>query len=187
MPETPLYTASFTVDSQVDLPAFINDFSGTVSRYIPLMPADAEAVLFKIRVIVSELLTNTIKHTRESATTQLNVAITADKLVLIRQDDCAPMHFSATDQRPLLVWPIAAEHYNCRYTVYEDDLNALSVSIDSAGKASFHAWQNPEAFINIPALNEHFGLLMIALTTQAFTYEYQPHSKANIFTAAIHF
>ncbi|GGH80100.1 hypothetical protein HNQ91_004925 [Filimonas zeae] len=187
MPETPLYTATFTVDSQVDLPVFISDLSNTVSAHLPLAPAEADVVLFKLRVIVSELLTNTIKHTQESATTLLRVTITSDGMQLIRQDDCAPMHFPANDKRPSLVWPIPAEHCNHRYTVYEDDLNALSLSINDTGTASFYAWQNPDALINIPSLNEHFGLLMIALSTQAFTYEYQPATKANIFTASIEF
>lgn len=187
MPETPLYTAAFPVSSLVNLPVFINELEGIVREQLPLKNDAADTVVFKIKVIVSELLTNTIKHTDELATTSLSVTIFDNRIQLIRGDNCAPMHFPETDQRPRLAWPLAASLRNAAYVVYADDLNTLSLIIDEDSKARFTAWQNPDVVLNIPTLNEHFGLLIIALSSDLFTYEYSPVSKENIFTVTIHF
>lgn len=187
MPETPLYIADFPVSSLVNLPVFINELESTIRKQLPLKSDAAETVIFKIKVIVSELLTNTIKHTNELATTSLSVTLFSNRIQLIRGDNCAPMHFPETDQRPRLAWPLAAPLLNAAYVVYADDLNTLSLIIDEDSKARFTAWQNPEAIVNVPTLNEHFGLLMIALSSDLFTYEYAPASKENIFTVTIHF
>lgn len=187
MPETPLYTATFPVTSLINLPVFINELSSTVLEQLPLQGDEAEAVIFKIKVIVSELLTNTIKHTEELARTELSITINKHQMQLVRRDNCNPMHFPATDSRPHLSWPLPPVYNNHTYVVYEDDLNSLSLVIEADSKARFVAWQNPDAFINVPTLNEHFGLLMIALSSNMFSYEYAPGTKENIFTVTIHF
>lgn len=170
----------------IDLPLFLDEISGALHHQLPLEPAAKELALFKVRTIISELLTNTIKHT-DQKDSLLELTISGNQLHIVRLDKCSPLQFSATDTRPALIWPLPPEHCHIKHIVYADDLNTLFVEAELQGVAHFTTWQNPSDLFNVNTLQEHFGLLMVTLSADTFTYRYDHQTRENIFTAIIVF
>jgi anti-sigma regulatory factor (Ser/Thr protein kinase) len=141
---------------------------------------------FKARVIISELLTNTIKHTQQQ-TAVLEVEIYKHSLQFVRRDHSLPLQLPATESREALIWPLHEKYHNTKMVVYEDDLNALWITITPPGTTRFSVTPKPADTCNINSLHEHFGLLLVTLSSDSFTYDYNADTGENVFVTFIRF
>lgn len=183
MDEQPLHTIQFNITRTDRVAPLLDEVVKSIAPLLLVAESRHEEIAFKSKVIVSELLTNTIKHTQQKSTL-LEVAIYREELRFIRRDYCAPLHFPATASRKALEWPLSPALYPDTMVVYEDDLNALWVQVTETG-ALFSVTPKPAEDCNINSLHEHFGLLLVTLSSNKFTYEYYPDTQENIFTASI--
>lgn len=184
MPLTPNHTQQFPVTGLKHLPVFTDQVTDFISRSVPLPPPQLQTLLFRCKTIISELLTNTIKHAEQDKTL-LEVHIFEDAVQITRRDGCAPLQLrNKADGQPLH-WPLPSLHHNTSHIVYGDDLNTLLLRIDQQGKGKFEALQNSSNDFNVNSLHEHYGLLLIALCSQLFTYLYDTDANENVFTAIV--
>lgn len=183
MDEQPLHRVQFRLTRADRITPLLEEVVKAITPLLPVQESRHEEIAFKSRVIVSELVTNTLKHTQQK-TTVLDALIYADKLCFVRRDFCAPLQFPATSAREAISWPFPAARNGEKIVVYEDDLNALQLTVTTRG-ATFSVIPKPAEDCNINSLHEHFGLLLICLSCDAFSYEYIPDTQENIFTTCI--
>jgi anti-sigma regulatory factor (Ser/Thr protein kinase) len=155
---------------------FLQDVISFIERHIP---EKAEQVAFSIRVIITELLTNGIKHSRhEPSGIELNIS--PDLLIIKKIDNGEPFQLKG----PGMEWPLTDKVDN-HVTIYADELNGLFAKIIAPYSLSFYAESYPtndERFLDI---SEHYGLVIICRASNSFVYQYNPRSQQNIFTATI--
>lgn len=183
MGEQPLHSIQFNITRTDRVAPLLDEVVQSIMPLLRVAPARLEEIAFKSKVIVSELLTNTIKHTQQQ-TMLLEVTIYDKELRFTRRDHSAPLHFPANTNREPLIWPLDPTQYPEAIVVYEDDLNALWVAVTAEG-AIFSVTPKPAEECNINSLHEHFGLLLVALSSNRFTYVFHPDTQENIFTAMI--
>ncbi|BAV10237.1 hypothetical protein SAMN05421788_104392 [Filimonas lacunae] len=186
MSEQPLHTHIFPVSYLKHLPTYLEEVLSFIEQHLPPLYTHSPSLLFYCKTILSELLTNTIKHAEQDAT-ELLITLYPQYLTIIRRDQCPPLHFSCTAQNTSLQWPLAASLLNTRHVIYKDDLNVLHLQLTAEGQAIFEAWQNTGNTFDINTLHEHYGLLMITLSSKIFTYLYDAGTQQNIFTATVEY
>lgn len=186
MGEGSLHTIQFKVTRVDRVPLLLEEIVKSITPFLSIGPDRYEEVTFKTRVIISELLTNTIKHTQQQ-TTLLEVEVYKNELRFIRREHALPLHLPATESREALVWPLHDKYYNKKMVVYEDDLNALWITISATGTTRFSVTPKPADTCNINSLHEHFGLLLVTLSSDSFTYDYNADTGENVFVTFIRF
>ncbi|GAB2698042.1 hypothetical protein GCM10027037_22800 [Mucilaginibacter koreensis] len=136
-----------------------------IRQHIILPDAATEQLLFEAKVVLTELLTNGIKHSGGQVTC-LRIEIEKNSICFVKKDSGRAM---ALLQHPQLCKP---GDTTC---ITHDALHALHASLTAPQRISFtctkHDWN-----VSIPdyhQLPEHFGLLIIAKVADEFGYEYK--------------
>lgn len=186
MGERLLHTIQFKITRTDKVPPLLDQVIKAITPLLPIAPGRQEEMSFKTRIIISELLTNTIKHTQQQSTV-LEVEIYENGLQFVRRDHSLPLHFPAIESREALLWPLHEKYFNKKMVVYEDDLNALWVTISETGAARFSVTPKPAESCNINSLHEHFGLLLVTLSSDSFTYDFNANTGENVFITFISF
>ena len=138
-----------------------------------------EELSFKTRVIVTELLTNSIKHTTGNVT-GLELNITDDALTIKKIDEGDPFHIT----NPSAEWPFT-DLVDTTITIYADALNGLFAKVTAPYNLSFYTESYPVDDVILTDISEHFGLVIICRASNSFVYQYNPSSKQSIFTVTI--
>jgi two-component sensor histidine kinase len=136
--------------------------------------ADGAKVNFKLKVIVTELLNNALKHA-ESAETRIHVLI-GEKTIRIEKTD----YGNRFDPENL----ITAKNNTpgSRVMLTTDSLNNLYAIIEKDTYVKFYCEENAAAVTpDVNDINEHFGLLIITRSSDEFTYRYDITSGLNTF------
>jgi anti-sigma regulatory factor (Ser/Thr protein kinase) len=154
---------------------------GHITANIPA-DADTEDILFRSKVIITELLTNAIKHGgRES--TLFDIEISANQLSIQKIDQGTPLYLvdnpkhspsdSQTENRKL----ISADPMNLLYAYWEKENAIRFISEETS----------IEDFLSVEQVMEHFGILIITRASDEFTYTYHKDTSSNIFKVRINF
>ncbi|HWB26333.1 MAG TPA: hypothetical protein VG738_12675 [Chitinophagaceae bacterium] len=141
---------------------------------------DTEDLLHRCKFIITELCTNAIKHSGE-AKSILHIYTQEGTLIIKKTDTGKP--FSSCMNNIDISFPLAPEIDTL--VLMEDDINRLNLQRVDDYNATFYAEQ-----LNLPVaagkrLNEHFGLVLICLSADSFTYTHDPYDGSNIFIASI--
>lgn len=141
--------------------------------------ADSEDILFRCKVIVTELLTNAIKHAGEN-TTLFDIETDGRYLVIRKTDHGAPlylvdMHNHTTTDQPANKKLISADPLNLLYAHWESENSIRFISEESS----------IDDFTSVEQVMEHFGILIISRSADEFTYTYHKKDKSNIFKIRI--
>lgn len=138
-----------------------------------------DEVSFKTRVIVTELLTNSIKHTAGSIT-GVELSINNNIFTIKKIDEGGPFHI----KDPSVEWPLT-DLVGTTLTIYADALNGLFAKVITPNSLSFYSETYPDEDIILSDISEHFGLVIICRACNSFVYQYNPSSKQSIFTVTI--
>jgi hypothetical protein len=131
-------------------------------------------LLFKSKFILTELLTNAIKHAN-SNDVGLNLEITDTFVRFIKTDYGSPF----------VLQQINDEQFKDALIVTADVMHTLYAK-EEGGDLHFYCHENEAPSIDIDHdFPEHFGLLIITKAADDFYYQYNPELQANIFTATI--
>lgn len=148
------------------------------------LPAKAAQIVFKTKMIVSELLTNSIKHTNGEFTL-LELIAAADNFIIRRIDNGKPFNLTGPgNNTDRLQWPLTG-NLKKAIKIHNDHLNGLFAHITSPYSLSFHAESYSEGEVIFPDISEHYGLIIICRASDSFTYQLDPASMSNIFTVTI--
>ncbi|AYL95855.1 hypothetical protein [Mucilaginibacter celer] len=145
-----------------------------------------EDVSFRVRTILIELLTNSLKHHSEQ-TTLIEVSLKNNKLSIKKLDKGQP--FQIKTRQYLLKWPLPLDVLKKNeIAVYGDDFGTLKGRLKNSNKLEFYTEDVDVQYVDrevIKGLNEHYGLMIITRASDVFNYEYKPGTGANNFTSII--
>jgi len=140
-----------------------------IATSLPDNPA-AKQTIFKAKVIITELLTNSLKHSG-TANTLIDITVNEGELEIVKTDFGAPLNLN---------------NANNKAPVTNDVLHTLYAVQKSQNKIQFICEENNLGkVIAIDGIIEHFGLLIITRAADNFTYIYEPETKANKFKATL--
>ena len=137
---------------------------------------NAENTLFKAKIIITELLTNALKHS-DSKTTIIDVKITNKILTITKINYSAPLTLIAKTNATAYKVAITTDMLHTLYckSTAKDQVKFLceETSIDDTS--------------SINGIVEHFGLLIITKAADIFVYTYDHRVQSNTFVATIEY
>ena len=152
-----------------------------IRQEVTLEGVQRELLLNHCKFIITEFCTNSIKHSGQPESI-FNIYIDGDNLVIEKKDNGAP--FSIRWKEHKLSFPLP-EHIDT-ITLMEDDINRLRMQKLTINSVRFYTEQNTGNSDTAHFINEHFGLIIISLSSTRFTYTWDEVTRNNIFTATIH-
>lgn len=135
--------------------------------------AGVNGLLFKSKFVLTELLTNAIKHANTDEVT-LNIEITESLVRFIKTDHGTPMNFPKVE----------SESFKNAIIITADIMHTL-YAVKQNGKLYFHCHENSDTVITMNGFPEHFGLLIITKAADEFYYLYNEQNKVNTFAVSI--
>jgi two-component sensor histidine kinase len=153
--------------------ASLQEIRGFIDEFLPA-DAVAEDFGFKVEMVITELLTNALKHVKNAET---NIRIYLDDNYLsiektdfgtqFNPDNFADIFNQATGYKILLTF---------------DELHSIYAVLETNNTVRFIC-ENKKNMnrIDINGINEHFGMIIITKSSEAFTYHYDTSSGLNKF------
>lgn len=177
------YAKDYVFDCQPSsISSLLNTVVSDISNYVP----DVLIIETKCRLILTELLTNALKHSL-SQETIISISIDDEKLQITKFDHGRPFYLARWKEREELEWPLHG-YDGKKLVIYEDLMCCLYGYIESPFKLSFSTKDFPVKTPPRPKeILEHFGLMILTKASHYFTYVYDPEEKANIFRSEILF
>lgn len=151
---------------------------GFIGSLLPVYP-EIEQILFKSKIVVTELLTNAIKHSGPSET-MLRVVFNNTSEVTIEKTDFGN-RFNPGNKISRLkttgenIVQLSKDSMHSIYAVKEENNFIKFVCED----------RSDDNTPNVNAIEEHFGLLIITKAADEFTYHYDEQSGLNTFTTVL--
>ncbi len=139
----------------------------TLSKHVPL----SENVRRKIKLILVELVTNSIKHSTDPEAL-IRLTINHPELTIEKVDIGLQIKFRGAEQIPF-------DEADKTIKVHFNELNSLDIKILDPYRFKFI-----DAFkenMNIDHMPEHFGLYIITMASDNFEYQHDPESQENTF------
>lgn len=155
-----------------------------VIAYITQKEKISDDTISKLKLILVELLTNSLKHSGGEKTT-LEVATNGTQLTIKKTDSGNGLAIRYEEN--LLEWPLPGKHHANRIlTVYTDSNAILKAKLTNNCCLQFFIEETEQTGpLDINALTEHFGLMIITRACHTFGYEFDIDSCTNTFTASI--
>lgn len=151
-----------------------------IRQEVTLEGVQRELLLNHCKFIITEFCTNSIKHSGQPESI-FNIYIDGDNLVIEKTDTGAAFHVTWKENK--LFFPLP-EHIGT-ITLMEDDINRLCMQKLTNKSVRFYTEQNTSNSTT-SYVNEHFGLIIISLSSTRFTYTWDDATRSNIFMATIH-
>jgi hypothetical protein len=148
-----------------------------------VIPADADRddIMFRCKVIITELLTNAIKHAGEGITL-FDIENEGKELIIKKTDHGSPLYLVDNHTHA------PAEKTESKKLLTADPLNSLYACWESENSIRFISEESSiEDFLSVEQVMEHFGILIISRSSDEFTYTYNKETISNIFRVRIDF
>jgi hypothetical protein len=172
---------NFKIGAQDVLP-FVIKINEWIEQGLPHNRSN-DVLFFKSKLILTELVTNAIKHSHTSEF-KLIVEIDADLVKITRVENGNP--FSLFSEGRALEWPLAPSHIGKSVMILKDKMSHMFAVIDDYYKIEFKLEEySKDEEVVIDTLLEHFGLIIITKLSDKFNYSYDPANNLNIFEANI--
>jgi anti-sigma regulatory factor (Ser/Thr protein kinase) len=141
---------------------------------------------FRIKIILLELLTNSLKHMGDDVT-RIGIDLKNDKLYISKQDKGRPLQINT--RQALLTWPLTNSKFaRNEIAIYGDGFGTLKGRVKNSNQLEFFTEDFDVQYVDketIIGLNEHYGLMIIARASDAFSYKHKPGTGVNTFTSVI--
>jgi anti-sigma regulatory factor (Ser/Thr protein kinase) len=162
-------------NSNNNISFLLKQLTNFVSDSLPLN-ADFGDMLFKTKIIVTELLTNSIKHS-EGNSTLIDIEAKDGTLTIIKTDHDMPLD---------IIKPTGQG--NRKKLITSDFLHTLFAVHEQDNQVQFICEENSlDDILMINDIVEHFGLLIITKSANKFTYTYDCAARANIFRVMLRY
>jgi anti-sigma regulatory factor (Ser/Thr protein kinase) len=144
--------------------------------------ADPDDILFRCKAIITELLTNAIKHAGKGST-RFKVESDGAKLIICKTDTGMPLYLINT--RDNVMPESSAEN---KRLISADPLSSLYAVWEKENHIRFTSEEGSlDDFLSVEQVMEHFGILIITNSSDEFTYTYDKNTRENIFRVRIDF
>jgi len=159
-------TRELMIGSLQEIRRFINDF-------LPAH-ADSEEIGFKVEIVITELLTNTLKHVKD-AETCLRIYLDDNYLTIEKTD-------FGTQFNPNNFADIFKQKPGYKILLSYDELHSIYAELEMNNTVRFICdTKKNRGKIDINNVGEHFGMIIISRAAEAFTYHYDTASGLNRF------
>lgn len=128
-------------------------------------------LLFKVKIIVTELLNNAVKHSG-TQNTLLELHLDSSELIIRKTDSGKEFDLNSQLYRRKTKVVLSSDAMHLLYARKEDDL-----------RIRFYCEEYVAESIDVKLLAEHMGLLIITKAADEFIYEYQKPN--NLFSVKI--
>ncbi len=139
--------------------------------------ADAASINFKTKIIVTELLTNGLKHSGEPQTC-ISITVDNDFVFIEKTDSGNP--FNPNNHPGLL--NNAAGH---KAILSFDGMHCIYALVEGGSTIRFICEETGNDTPAVNGLMEHFGLLIITKSADEFKYHYDDAASVNTFTVKL--
>ncbi len=137
---------------------------------------NAEDTLFKAKIIITELLTNALKHSHSKSTT-IDVKITNKILTITKTNYSDPLALIAKTNTA-----------RDKIAITKDMLHTLYAKPTANDQVQFLYEENDiDDTSSINDIIEHFGLLIITKAADIFVYTYDHRVQSNTFVVTIEY
>jgi anti-sigma regulatory factor (Ser/Thr protein kinase) len=139
---------------------------------------------FKLKIILVELLTNSLKHSGQDKTT-IEVTASGNNITIKKTDTGNGLAVRCSDY--LLEWPLPGMHHTNKVLIVYTDAGAiLKAKLSDNCNLHFFIEESEETdTIDINSLAEHFGLMIITRACDVFEYRFDIDTCTNIFTVSL--
>lgn len=159
-------TRESMIESLIEIRAFINEF-------LPAHAANAD-LSFKVEMVMTELLTNALKHVTDAETC---VRIYMDDSYLTIEKTDFGSQFN-----PNNFADIFKQSPGYKILLTYDELHSVYAVLEMNDTVRFICEQKKNRNkIDINGVGEHFGIVIISRAAEAFTYHYDTSSGLNRF------
>jgi hypothetical protein len=159
-------TRESMIESLIEIRAFINEF-------LPAHAANAD-LSFKVEIVMTELLTNALKHVTDAETC---VRIYLDDSYLSIEKTDFGSQFNPNNFADIFK---QAPGYKVLLTY--DELNSVYAVLEMNDTVRFICeGKKNRNRIDVNGVGEHFGMIIISRAAEAFTYHYDTSSGLNRF------
>jgi anti-sigma regulatory factor (Ser/Thr protein kinase) len=152
-----------------------------VEKHSEQLAADL-GITTRIRWVITELLTNAIKHSGVDECV-LTLFVDDEKVLFEKTDTGNQFQITEHNTNRLIGWPVEGRPLPGKLQVAHNGMESLWAEILTENKAAFFVTEVEEP--TMPPLSqdtsEHFGLLILTKASDAFEYEYEADSKTNRF------
>ncbi len=132
-------------------------------------------------IILTEMLTNAIKHAGVAPTT-VAVVVEPSFLQMVKSD-YGQLFLPHHTQHPGMA---SGEAHDQKIVITADPMSELFVVREGNHTLRFGVQDYPiTEFFEVDGLMEHYGLLMITKASDQFYYEYQPETGLNLFRSLV--
>lgn len=133
-------------------------------------------LLFKSKIILTELLTNALKHSF-SRYTLIDIAVEDKSIVITKTDQGMPLS--------LISYANSTQE---RIPITHDILHTLYAIPEGKDTIRFGCEDSTlQELEEVERIVEHFGLIIITKAASKFTYNYSEETKSNKFTVTLNF
>ncbi|MFA6248892.1 MAG: hypothetical protein WC615_18255 [Mucilaginibacter sp.] len=174
-------TQKFVFNNQADgLYPLVTD----VMAHITQQQKTDEDTITKLKLVLVEFLTNSLKHSGAEETT-IEITTTGNQITIRKTDRGNGLAIRCNGN--LLEWPLPGKHHANRVlTVYANADAILKAKLtNNCGLQFFIEETEQTGQLDINTLTEHFGLLIITRASNTFAYEFDIDSCTNSFTASV--
>jgi two-component sensor histidine kinase len=159
-------TRESMIESLIEIRAFINEF-------LPAHAANAD-LSFKVEIVMTELLTNALKHVTDAETC---VRIYLDDSYLSIEKTDFGSQFN-----PNNFADIFKQVPGYKVLLTYDELNSVYAVLEMNDTVRFICeGKKNRNRIDVNGVGEHFGMIIISRAAEAFTYHYDTSSGLNRF------
>jgi hypothetical protein len=166
-----------------DVVPFIDKIIDWISIDLP-EGANSGKIIFQSRLILSELITNAIKHARVPEV-YFEIHITAEALLIVKKEKGNRFQLINDQFNTVIV-----NHKGKRVKKVElakDLRHGLFALFQNDSSIEFTVETYEENAEKLTGALEHYGLIIITLSSHEFKYEYDQSSFTNSFSAKINF
>lgn len=158
-------------ESPEEINNFIKQLIELVKQYVSLKTS----VERNYKLILVELITNTIKHVKKGEGSNLELYFDDPRIEIIKTDKSYTLVFDN------MTMPFNS--FNKHLTVFLSG-NKHDILVLDYYKFQFLERQQQE-LNSLETLPEHYGLKIITAASEKFIYEYKPSTKENIFSVSM--
>ena len=154
-----------------EIQSYTLEVVNTISRHVSLTPK----VQRKIKLILVELVTNSIKHSKDPDAL-IMLTINHPQLTIEKVDVGLQIRFASAEQIPF-------KDVDQTARISFSEKNSYDIKIMDQYRFKFIDTFKDHMDIN--HMPEHFGLYIITVASDGFEYQHNPESKENIFIVNI--
>ncbi|WDF53680.1 ATP-binding protein [Mucilaginibacter sp. KACC 22063] len=147
----------------------LDDMLNFIRNNLPQQP-DHDALTFKTKFILTELITNAVKHTPNDSSS-LQIRMEDDGIRIIKTDTGNPLNFKLKAAPSDSV--IASDFLHTLYVKNKDE------------QLHFYCVENHNSLAADDNLPEHFGLLIITKSSDTFYYHHNKTTGVNTFNVFV--